>query len=76
MRGDPPLYTVCPRILDPIYIVTYFTKWASWTYSSIERRDTICPRSSDSFYIVAYYIKWVTTSWIYSMKMYYYAFIL
>ena len=27
--------TVCPRILDPFYIVTYFIKWTKtfWTYS-------------------------------------------
>ena len=29
--------TVCPRSLDPIYAVTYHTKWenTSWTYSII-----------------------------------------
>ena len=28
-------YTVCPRSLDPFYIVTYYVKWdeTSWTYS-------------------------------------------
>ena len=29
------MYTVCPRSSDPYYIVSYYTKWVttSWTYS-------------------------------------------
>ena len=44
--------TVCPRSSDPFYIVSYYIKWVttSWTYS-----------------IVTYDIKWVTTSWTYSI---------
>ena len=26
--------TVCPRSLDPCYILTCYMKWTSWTYSS------------------------------------------
>ena len=31
--------TACPRSSDPIYIVRYYIKWVttSWTYSKIER---------------------------------------
>ena len=31
------LLTVCPRSGDPFYIITYYIKWvtASWTYSKI-----------------------------------------
>ena len=31
----------------------------------------ICQRSSDPFYIIAYYIKWVTTSWTFSMNIFF-----
>ena len=32
----PNLYTVCPRSSDPYYMVSYYTKWVtiSWTYCS------------------------------------------
>ena len=33
-----PLYTVCPGSSDPFYIVTYYKKWVttSWTYCILE----------------------------------------
>ena len=41
--------TICPGSSDPFYIVSYYIKWGttSWTHS-------ICPRSSDPLYIVSY----------------------
>ena len=50
--------TVFPRSSDPFYLVRYYIKWVttSWTYGS------------DRFNMVTSYIKWVTTSWTYSIK--------
>ena len=58
------LRTVCPRSSDPFYIVTYYIKRVtnSWTDSTICPRSTNCP---DPFYLVTYYIKWVLSSWTY-----------
>ena len=44
------LNTVCPRSSDLFYIVIYYIKWVttSWTHG-------MCPRSSDPFYVVNYY---------------------
>ena len=36
-RCSMQLHTVCPRSSDPFYVVTYYVKWVttSWTYSII-----------------------------------------
>ena len=41
LDGNLKAATVCPRSLDPIYIVTYFTKWVktSWTGSIFFNRN-------------------------------------
>ena len=33
--ADRKKYTICPRSSDPFYLVTYYIKWVttSWTYS-------------------------------------------
>ena len=38
-------YTVCPRSSDPFYIVIYYVKWVttSWTYSI---QPEVCRKSS------------------------------
>ena len=43
------IYMVCPGSSDPFYIVTYFIKWVttSWTYST-----TVCPRISNPLYVL------------------------
>ena len=61
------VYTICPGSSDPFYIVPYYIKWVttSWThsmhhFSPKKEKDlilkinvyTICPGSSDPFYIV------------------------
>ena len=37
MKQGSKVYTVCPRSSDPFYIVTYYIKWVttSWTDSNI-----------------------------------------
>ena len=34
LQAEPYLHTVCPGSIDPFYIVTYYIKWVttSWTY--------------------------------------------
>ena len=77
--------TVCPGSIEPFYIVSYYIKWVttSWTYSSrtypcVDKnqhpKHTICSRSLDLIYIVSYYINWVTTSWTYSLWVLWYFF--
>ena len=85
----PPyvIVTASPRSSDPFYIVTYYIKWVttSWTYSkyidtnlfsNFKLHTTVCPGSSDQFYIVTSYIKWVTTYWTYSSYPIYVVFLL
>ena len=47
---------MCPRSSDPFYVVTYYIKWVttSWTYSSKHELSD--------------YIKLVTASWTHSSK--------
>ena len=39
----PRISTICPGSSDPIYIVSYYIKWVttSWTYSSISGQPVI-----------------------------------
>ena len=58
--------TACPRSSDPFYLLSYYIKWVttSWTYSIIKigvkwmklssNRLTACPRSSDPFYLLSW----------------------
>ena len=34
-KAGPGLYTVCPKSSDPFYMISYYIKWVttSWTYS-------------------------------------------
>ena len=51
------LYTICSRRSDPFYIVSYYIKWVttSWTYSSIHY--TVCTIYFLFFFIVFLIIK-------------------
>ena len=49
---------MCPRSSDPIYVVNYYVKWVttSWTYCITLRNtsvSTVCPGRSDPFYIAS-----------------------
>ena len=37
------IHTVCPRSSDPFYIVSYYIKWvtASWTYRNLSEKKRI-----------------------------------
>ena len=77
-----PFATVCPRSSAPFYIVSYYIKCVttSWTYScnflnktghyflDIQYVQILIQFcfSSDPFYIVTYSIKWVTNFWTHS----------
>ena len=39
IKFQPYIHTVCPGSSDPFYIVTYYIKWdtTSWTYCTFER---------------------------------------
>ena len=43
------LHTVCPRSSDPLYIIGYYIKWVttSWTHSTIDiyQPDLMCSRA-------------------------------
>ena len=53
---------MCPRSSDPFYIVTYYMKWVTTSWTNSTDTATVCQRSSAPLYIVTYYIKWVTNS--------------
>ena len=60
------MHTVCPKSLDPFYIVSYYLYEMSQEQNSTYRIDTVCPRSSDQFYVANLGLKWVKTYWTYS----------
>ena len=60
------LNTVCPRSSDPFYIVIYYIKWVttSWTIGQLQISIFFTDRSYLAFSLVDCIWFWVTTAWI------------